>query len=553
MTLGLTLVALTVLHQQAADLFAVPDRGDPLFSMWRMAWVRHQLSTDPRHLFDANIFHPLPATLTYSDSMILPALVSAPLAWLHVHPVVAYNLMLLGAFVLSGLATYWLVRGLGSGALAAWIAAVAFTIAPFRMNHFSHLELQMTMWMPIVVLSVWRVMKDGSRRYAAWLILGLAAQWYSSMYYGLFLTLYAAGFGAVLAIAWRVPPRRMAYCVAAICVAAALVVPLVYVYAQSTPARGIRSPEVIGAFSAVAADYLRPGSGNPAYRAFLPRFVQAERALFPGLATILLAAAGAWPPLTATRVAFIVAGVVAFDGSLGLHGILYAFLYKLFPALQSVRVPARFAMLVVLTLAVLAGGGAARLISRVSGQWQRAGAAACLTLALLVDGWPRYDRLPMWQSPPPIYAALPAHDAVLFEFPLHSPPGRFAENLPYMYFSMWHWTPMVNGYSGFIPASYQALVQGTATFPDPVALDYLARIGVTHIGLHCRLWEPEVCATTMERLDTSSRVRRLARANWYGAPSTLYELSRDAGSGVRPSRASGRPELVVPRPGSERP
>jgi hypothetical protein len=152
-TLGLTLVTVTVLHRQAADLFAVPDRGDPLFSMWRMAWVRHQLSTNPRHLSDATIFSPLPATLTYSDSMILPALVSAPLAWLHLHPVVAYNLMLLGAFVLSGLAAYWLVRGLGSGALAAWIAAVAFSLAPFRMNHFSHLELQMTMWMPIVVLS----------------------------------------------------------------------------------------------------------------------------------------------------------------------------------------------------------------------------------------------------------------------------------------------------------------------------------------------------------------------------------------------------------------
>jgi len=545
--IGLTAVALIALHSQVRHLFSVPDRGDPLFSMWRMAWVQHQIVAAPRHLFDANIFYPLEATLTYSDAMILPAALAWPLAWMHIHPVVAYNLVLLASFIASGVATYSLVRAFGWGEMAAWFAAVAFMLSPFRMSHFSHLELQMTMWMPIVVLSVWRVMKDGSRRYAAWLILGLAAQWYSSMYYGLFLTLYAAGFGAVLAIAWRVPPRRMAYCVAAICVAAALVVPLVYVYAQSTPARGIRSPEVIGAFSAVAADYLRPGSGSPAYRAFLPRFVHAERALFPGLATILLAAAGAWPPLTATRVAFIVAGVVAFDGSLGLHGILYPFLYKLFPALQSVRVPARFAVLVVLTLAVLAGGGAARLISRVSGQWQRAGAAAFLTLALLVDGWPLYDRLPMWQSPPSIYAALPAHDAVLFEFPVHSPADRFAENLPYMYFSMWHWTPMVNGYSGFIPASYQALVQGTTTFPDPVALDYLARIGVTHIGLHCRLWAPEVCATTMERLDTSSRVRRLARANWYGAPSTLYVLSRDAGSGVGPSRAAGRPELVEGR------
>jgi len=525
-TLGLVLVTLTVFHQQAADLFAVPDRGDPLFSMWRMAWVRHQLVSDPRHLFNANIFYPLPAALTYSDSMLLPGLLSAPLAWLSIHPVVAYNVMLLGAFVLSGMSAYWLVQSLGSNGVAAWITAVAFTIAPFRVNHFSHLELQMTMWMPVVLLSIQRVLVDGSRRFAGLLVVSLAAQWYSSMYYGLFLTLYALVFAAVLGAASKVPPRRIALGFGAICLAGLLVLPLVDVYAQSTPARGIRAAEVVASFSAVPSDYLKPGTGNPVYRAFLPRFVHAERALFPGLVPLLLAVAAVWPPLTVGRVAMLAAGVVAFDGSLGLHGVVYPQLYKWIPAFQSVRVPARFAILVVLTLAVLAGAGAARVLSRVARPWKRVGAAACLTLALVAEGWPRYDRMPMWQSPPSIYAALPASGAVLFEFPVHAPADRFAENLPYMYFSMWHWTPMVNGYSGFIPASYQALVEATSTFPADAALDYLTRVGVTHIALNCRLWEPDVCASTMERLDAMPRIRRLTRANWYGAPATLYELRR---------------------------
>jgi len=545
-SLGLLGVTATVLHQQVADFHAVPDRGDPLFSMWRMAWVRHQILADPRHLFDANIFYPLTGTLTYSDSMILPALVSAPLAWIGVHPVVAYNIALLGAFVLSGLSAYWLTRDLGAGRLAAWITAVAFTIAPFRMNHFSHLELQMTMWMPVVLLATARVLTDGSRGYAVLLTLSLAAQWYSSMYYGLFLTMYSAVFGAVFALASKIPARRCASALAAMCVALILVSPLIYTYRQTTSARGVRSPEVVTAFSAVPADYLRPGTGNPVFRSFLPRFVHAERALFPGLATVLLAIVGAWPPLAASRVPFIAAGLVAFDGSLGLHGVVYPFLYRWFPAFQSVRVPARFAVLVVLTLAVLAGVGAARLLSRTSIPWKRTAAGACLTFALVLDGWPRYDRLPMWQSPPSIYATLPSTGAVLFEFPVHSPADRFAENLPYMYFSMWHWTPMVNGYSGFIPASYEALLANTATFPEDGALDYLARIGVTHIGLHCRLWEIEVCASTMERLDSNRRLRMLARATWYGAPATLYGLSRgEPGSGIRDPDPAARNPIVT--------
>jgi len=579
---ALTVVTLAALGQQTSDLYAVPDRGDPLFSMWRMGWVRHQIAADPRHLFDANIFYPRPATLTYSDSMILPALASAPLAWFH--PVVAYNITLLAAFVLSGVAAYLLARALGMTALGAWIAAIAFTIAPFRMNHFSHLELQMTMWMPIALLATYRLVTDSTggatvargldlsklapmsqvfwvktvrasaRRYQAYdlarrsldglrrslarpwrsvtLAVVLAAQWYSSMYYGLFLTLYVVVFAAVLIVSGRVRDRRLWHLVGALCIAAALVSPLMVVYVRSVPERGERPRDAVAAFSAVPADYARTGSHNPVYRALLPRPIHAERALFPGAATIVLAVAGAWPPLTAWRAAIIGAGVVAFDGSLGLNGVLYPLLYRWFPPLHSVRVPARFAMLVVLTLGLLAGSGAMRLLARFRSVKTRVVAVAALTGVIIADAWPHSDRLPVWQSPPSIYAALP-RAAVLFEFPVHSPADRFSENLPYMYFSLWHWRPLVNGYSGFTPASYEALLQGVSSFPETQALKYLEDVGVTHIALHCRLWEPDVCVSLMSRLDATGGVRRLARAEWYGAPSTLYELSRDPGSGIR--------------------
>jgi hypothetical protein len=346
------------------------------------------------------------------------------------------------------------------------------------------------------------------------------------MYYGLFLTMYVAVFGAVLIARQKVRNRQVWQVAGALSVAGLLVAPLVLVYVRSAPERGDRPREAVTAFSAVPGDYARTGSHNPLYRAVLPRPIHAERALFPGAATIALAVAGAWPPLTAWRTAAIAAGVVAFDGSLGLNGILYRVLYRLFRPLHSVRVPARFAILVVLTLAMLAGSGAARLLARLRTAGARAIAVTALTVLIVADAWPHSDRLPVWQSPPSIYAALPARGAVLFEFPVHSPADRFGENLPYMYFSIWHWRPMVNGYSGFIPASYHSLLQGVSTFPDAPALTHLEKIGVTHIALHCRLWEPDVCLSTMARLDATPGVRRLARAEWYGAPSTLYELAR---------------------------
>src|SRR5262249_17161675 len=61
---------------------AVYDAGDPLLNLWVIRWVIHQLPRDPRHLFDANIFAPERHTLAFSETLIAPAVLTAPLAWL---------------------------------------------------------------------------------------------------------------------------------------------------------------------------------------------------------------------------------------------------------------------------------------------------------------------------------------------------------------------------------------------------------------------------------------------------------------------------------------
>ena len=129
-----------------------------------MAWVPHQLASDPRHLFDANIFYPDTGTLTYSDSIILPALTAAPLLWAGVSPVVAYNLLFLSGFVLSAFAMYVLARALAFGPPAAWMAAIIFGFYHYRLDHYSHLELQMAQWMPLCLWAFHRHTQFNSSR-----------------------------------------------------------------------------------------------------------------------------------------------------------------------------------------------------------------------------------------------------------------------------------------------------------------------------------------------------------------------------------------------------
>ena len=118
---GLFFLSLAILNTYplaAAPGSFIGEHGDSYFSVWRLAWIAHQLWQRPGQLFNGNIFYPEKATLAYSDAILLPAIVVSPLHSLGVDPIVAYNLVLIAAFTLNGVAAYSLVRYL-TGSMAA--------------------------------------------------------------------------------------------------------------------------------------------------------------------------------------------------------------------------------------------------------------------------------------------------------------------------------------------------------------------------------------------------------------------------------------------------
>ena len=533
---GFLLATFIVLHAQVVQLGSVPDLGDPLFSMWRMGWVKHQLGTDPWHLFDANIFYPDRGTLTYSDAMLLPALVYVPLSWAGIHPVTAYNLLFLAAFPLSAVAAYLFARSIALGVPAAATSGFIFGFSTFRFEHYSHLELQMTFWMPLAALGIHRLVVTGSRPFGALAALAVAAQWYSSMYFGLFLSAFLAVFGLVLVrrVRRRGAIRDLAV---ALALSSILAAPLGAAYAAFGEQRGERPPNVVTSYSATPMDYLQSTDRRAAYAWMRWGTPHGERQLFPGVLPILLAVLGAWPPLSATRLALLVAGLFAFDGSLGFNGLWYPLAYELLFPFQSIRVPARFAQLVGLALALLAGAGVQRWTARLA-KPKRNGVLLLLGAALLVDVWPRIHLVPVWRTPPPIYEPLKrSKSAVLLEYPLNPAPEAFSENLPYMYFSLWHWARTVNGYSGNLPETYAANVERLRGFPAPPLVATARDLGVTHISVVCGLdghfggfgvpvSDRDKCSRTIAILDANPAVRALVRAEWEGEPALLYEVLR---------------------------
>jgi hypothetical protein len=535
--LGLGASLILLLHQQVGHLDSVPDLGDPLFSVWRIGWVNHQLFTDPRHLFDANIFYPERLTLTLSDPIVLPALMAAPLLAAGVHPVVAYNLLLLSAFWLSGVAVYLLVERLTASPRAAFIAGLIYACCGYRFEHYSHLELQMTQWMPLGLLALHLLIGRGPgsgspksvggsqdwRRwwYALAFAAALAAQLYSSMYYAVFFVVYAALIGVGLLIVHRPSIRRLALpLVVSAAIAVIAAVPLVRAFVAAEPIKGERSEGEVRLYSAVPDDYLRVHRDSLLWRNVLHRPAP-ERTLFPGAAPFTLAVVGMVPPLGAIRLIYTAGLLLSFDGTLGLNGVSYPFFYRWLSPFRGLRAPARFGALVALTLAILAGFGAQRALAwRPSRRYQHA-AFAVLVAFVMIDAWPALSVGPVWKEPPSIYDALKyTPSVVIAEMPLLD---NETANIPFMYFSLWHWTRMVNGYSGFIPNSYAEFRKGMVFFPDASSIATLRRLGVTYVSVNCGLHYPG-CHELIDAMRKDTRLRLAADTQWNEDTVQLYEV-----------------------------
>jgi hypothetical protein len=158
----------------------------------------------------------------------------------------------------------------------------------------------------------------------------------------------------------------------------------------------------------------------------------------------------------------------AFLGQQFLYQPPYAWLMRLSVFSDSVRVPARFAMPLVLTLSIAASLAFSRLVSH-----RRSSSLAfgLIAAAVVADSWIR----PLPVIPPP--AAWPSnvsteHIAAFLELPL----GETLHDVAAMYRTTLTGRPTVNGYSGYFPEHYEALTLALEELDDS-ALDYLASRG----------------------------------------------------------------------------
>ena len=494
----------------------VHDDGDPMMVTWVLAWVAHQLPRAPAHLFDANIFYPERNTLAYSETLIVPGLAAAPLFWLGLGPILVYNIVFLAGFALSGVGVALLVRRLTGHTGAAILAGIVFAFPPYRIDHYAHLQLQQTQFIPLSLFAFHRLLDTGRLRDGVLLGVFVACQMLSCMYYGIFLIPYMAVVCGTMLIAARAMPReRLVALLAAVAIAMVVMIPTARAYLAAREVVGERGREDVAESSATWRNYLAPPELNAVYGKVFARFMQPERRLFPGFVAVALAIVGVWPPLNAIRLAYGLGLLLAFDVSLGFNGLLYPALYDYFLPFKALRVPARMGLMVGFSLAILAGYGVARIAGRLRPGWARRAVVGALGALMLVE----YASKPiqLWKaplSPPQAYADIvrdrgDSPTAVLFEYPVGLIPDA-----AYSYYSTFHWQWLVNGYSGFFPPSYQRLASTMPDFPDEPSMDAIRSHGVRYLVIHGEYLRGDRYKTLIPQLDRRPDLTLVTRHPW---------------------------------------
>jgi hypothetical protein len=509
------------------------DIGDPLLNTWILAWDSHALLTDPLNLFNANIFHPLPNTLAYSEHLISTALLVLPLQLFFGEPIVAYNLSLLLTFPLAAWGMYLLTLRWTGRRDAAFIAGLIFAFNPYRFAAIAHLQLLTFHWLPFALLYLDKILtpfypKHPSRShylaFTLFLTLQLLASWYLAIYtlliVGIYLLIHlprTASTHSVHAphLSSILYPLSTSFLLSLLCT-----LPFALPYLPLlTDLRAARPLSLALSLTATLSDFLAAAPANFIFGPLTaplrtrPAFTE-ENTLFLGLIAPLLVLITLlnFKTLRPTPYALRITLLSILLLSLLLTFPLpYRLLATLLPPSTIIRVPPRWIIPALFALASLAALGYTRLVPKPPRSMRHAHTLPHamspakrpisqslisnlqslftnyqlpITLLLLLEtvslplplapGENRYSLNPAYQW----LAAQPGPIALL-ELPLHSAPAPEFPEVKRLYASTTGWWRLVNGYSGYTPPHQTKLAQVLADFPAESALTALQNLAAT--------------------------------------------------------------------------
>ena len=595
--LGYLLLTLVMTWPLAAQFTtAIPgDSFDGWQNYWNQWWVKVALVERIQNPYVTDLLYaPTGVSLYFHTLNPFNGLVTLPVQ-LTSGLNAAYNSVVLISWGLAGYGMWLLARwviaralpvALASGArdardlhldLAAFVAGAIFAFAPVHMAHLlGHMQVMALQWLPFYVLALLRGMAR-ARLGKSWLRDGLMAglfltlaglcDWYFVLYLFLFTGL-AIG-GAWLTALWQrdwhgrvwwgsVAPAAVAGVIFALLLAPILA-PMVYEATQYSFM--VRPTSDLYTFSATALDFLLP---NRLHTLFRPESFAAwgnqvapvsERTIAVGYGALALAMVAvvmvrrrvAWWGVAALLFALLALGPrmhafqitwndIPADVTSTQEWSLYALVNRLVPFMRISRSVSRFAIIVQLAAAVLAGVGLAWWLRHLRGSMTMVVGVGMLALVLAESWVAPYPMSP--PDTPAYYATLAQEEArgALLNLPMnYDRPG-------YLLYQTVHQRPLTVAYISR---------DDPRTLTERVPLLQHWR----HLGPDILDVDPaQVGLTVLQDLDVTTVV--LDRYKMPGGDERAYteELERSLFAGIAPTYEDDRLTVYrVPPPSEPQP
>ena len=485
------------------------DTNDGRWSIWVVSWVAHTLTTDPRSIFHANIFYPHDNALAFSEGNFIGGAMAAPVWLLTKNPYAAHNFFFIGSFVLSSIATYYLVRHLFGDWRAAAVAGILFAYCPFAFARQAHSQLLLIGVLPWAMLALHRFIDHVSvaRAFELGVVLWLSGL--ACAYYGIFAGGLVALGSVMFAVTrgyWRQPRYwLMVALAAAVCIG--LTAPFFLPYLRMQDATGF-ARQLDGSYSANISAWLI--SSAWAHRWWAPFVSNASEVLFPG---IMATGLGVWGAVIWRHKDvgwfYITAATIALWTTFGPKAGLYTLFYYTIPVFSFLRAPSRTGIVVTLCLVVLATPALLRLMDLRQSPPSRArvgGTSRAMFMVLFVLAIADTYRAPlrMREAPPlpSVYrtlARLPRGPVI--ELPFWSERISYHRHAEYMLASAYHWQPLINGYSDHIPQDFRDHALPLSGFPSREAFAILERSQARYVVVHLNLVDARTRDLLIDRLD----------------------------------------------------
>jgi hypothetical protein len=484
--LGLATLHLWPMPSAPAQLTRL-DNNDTAFNTWVIAWVAHQIATDPWNLFAAPIFHPAADALAFSEHLFVQGVMSAPLQWAGISPVTAYNVMVWLGHGLSGFAMALLMRAWTGSIAAGAVSGCLYAFNSHLLTRYAHLQALHLQFFPAVLYLFDRVLRGGTWRHAAILAAMFVLQALCSYY-------LMVMFGAALLVAllvrtepWSRDGRLWLHLAFAGIVVAVALLPFLVPYYRVRGQQGLmRTVDDVRTYSAGLHDYFAT-AGRLHYEAWSHRFFAGSTPLFPGvvgfaLTALTIGTGFAWKDSRARMALAFGALGVALSFGTSLPG--YAWMQEHITALQAIRAVGRWGLLFLIAVAILSGFAVADLDARWTRKRWWPAVAAVLVALVTIEALRAPLAMQRFEGIPEVHSRLAGEDiTALAVFPLYGG-SEFHQNAPYLLHQTRHWKPMLNAYSSFAPPLFFELADKLQSFPADDAIRLLRQYRVSHVLLH---------------------------------------------------------------------